>query len=101
MWKESVEAPWGKSEEIYDDSFEPIGGGGGGWGSGWGGGGGGGYGASSGVNSYLPGTRAGYGAFASSPRYTGGGAGGRGSSYAGGQYQNQAAWRMPMLVWNI
>jgi len=81
MWKESVEAPWGKSEEIYDDSFEPIGGGGGGWGSGWGGGGGGGYGASS-------------------PRYTGGYTG-RGSSYAGGQYQNQAAWRMPMLVWNI
>lgn len=71
------------------------------WGYGWGGGGGASsYGAPSGVNSYLPGTRAGYGANASSPRYTGGG-GGRGSSYAGGQYNNQSAWRMPMLVWNI
>lgn len=93
--------------EPYGDLFDNVtyedpggGGGGGGWG-GWGGwGGGGAYGASSGVNSYLPGTRAGYGANASSPRYTGGG-GGRASSYAGGQYANQAAWRMPMLVWNI
>ena len=75
-------------------------GGGYGWGSGWGSGGGSSYGAFSGVNSYLPGTRAGYGASASSPRYNGYG-GARGSSYAGGQYNNQAAWRMPMLVWNI
>lgn len=81
MWKESVEAPWGRSEEVDDISYELLGGG---YGGGWGGGGGG-YGG-------------GYGA--SSPRYTGGYTG-RGSSYAGGQYQNQAAWRMPMLVWNI
>lgn len=80
-------------EPIYEDD------GGYGWGSGWGGGGSS-YGASSGINSYLPGTRAGYGASASSPRYNGYG-GARGSSYAGGQYNNQAAWRMPMLVWNI
>lgn len=97
MWKESIGAPWGRSEEVDDISYELLGGG---YGGGWGGWGGGGYGASSGVNSYLPGTRAGYGANASSPRYTGGYTG-RGSSYAGGQYQNQAAWRMPMLVWNI
>lgn len=94
--------------EPYGDLFDNVtyedpggGGGGGGWG-GWGGWGGGSasYGASSGVNSYLPGTRAGYGANASSPRYTGGGSG-RASGYAGGQYGNQASWRMPMLVWNI
>lgn len=72
----------------------------GGWGYGGWGGGSASYGASSGVNSYLPGTRAGYGANASSPRYAGG-QGGRGSSYAGAQSANQASWRMPMLVWNI
>lgn len=72
----------------------------GGWGYGGWGGGSASYGASSGVNGYLPGTRAGYGANASSPRYAGG-QGGRGSSYAGAQSANQASWRMPMLVWNI
>lgn len=90
---------WGSEtqEPVYEGD-----GGGYGWGGGWGGGGGGSasYGASSGVNSYLPGTRAGYGASASSPRYNGYG-GARASSYAGAQSMNQAAWRMPMLVWNI
>lgn len=93
---------WGyRSQEETLEVGDTGGWGYGGWGGGgWGGGGGGAYGASSGVNSYLPGTRAGYGANASSPRYTGG-TGGRGSSYAGAQSMNQAAWRMPMLVWNI
>ena len=90
---------WGSQSQ--EETVE-VGDGGYGWGGGWGGGGGGSasYGASSGVNGYLPGTRAGYGANASSPRYAGG-QGGRGSSYAGAQSANQASWRMPMLVWNI
>lgn len=101
-WKESIGKPWGLQDVTDHGTYELIGkqGGGYGWGGGWGGGGSASYGASSGVNSYLPGTHAGYGANASSPRYTGG-AGGRGSSYAGAQSMNQASWRMPMLVWNI